>query len=92
MSSVEKRLDLLGQPEEKEEPVSEDERGQILALTEKLAEPELSAEARLVIATQIRLVLLGEAVTFAAPMPAIPMNAQSVLEHAPPDFAQSVAM
>ena len=61
MSSVEKHLDLLGQPEEKEEPVSEDERGQILALTEKLVEPELSAEARLVIAAQIRLVLLGEA-------------------------------
>jgi integrase/recombinase XerD len=62
MSSVEKRLELLGQPEEKEESVSEDERGKILALTEKLAEPELSAEARLVIAAQIRLVLLGEAI------------------------------
>lgn len=92
MSSVEKRLDLLGQPEEQQEPVSEDERGRILALTEKLVEPELSAEARLVIAAQIRLVLLRENPAFAAPISAIPVNAQSVLEHAPPDFAQSVAM
>ena len=38
----------------------EDARGQILALTTQLAAPELSAEARLVIAAQIRLVLLGE--------------------------------
>lgn len=61
MSSVEKRLDLLDQPEENEDSVTEDERGQILVLTEKLTETELSAEARLVIAAQIRLVLLGEA-------------------------------
>ena len=92
MSSVEKRMDLMGQPEEKEEPVSEDERGRILALTERLTEPDLSADARLVIAAQIRLVLLGEAVAFPTPIPAIPVNAQSVLEHAPPDFAQSVAI
>ena len=50
MSSVEKRLDLMGQPEQKQEPVSNDERRQILALTAQLTEPELSAEARLVIA------------------------------------------
>ena len=59
MGSVEKRLKLLDEPEEKEEPFSEDERGQILALSEKLAQPEVSAEARLAIAAQIRLVLLG---------------------------------
>ncbi len=64
MSSVEKRLGLLGQPEEQEEPVLDYEREQILALTEKLAEPELSVEARLVIAAQIRLVLLGEMKAF----------------------------
>lgn len=90
MSSVEKRLDLLDQPEEKEEPVTEDERGQILALTEKLTEPELSAEARLVIAAQIRLVLLGETRIFAAETPAVDPNAGVLREHAPPDLVQPV--
>jgi len=71
MSSVEKRLELLDEAEEKEEPVSEGERGQILALTEKLAEPELSAEARLVIAPQIRLVLPGEMKTFPSQRPVL---------------------
>jgi len=66
MGSVEKRLELMGQPEEKEELVKEDERGQILALTAWLAEPELSVEARLVIVAQIRLVLLGEALAMEA--------------------------
>lgn len=90
MSSVEKRLELLGQPEEKEESVSEDERGQILALTEKLAEPELSIEARLVIAAQIRLVLLDETKVFASETPVIAMNANAQLAHAPPGVFQSI--
>lgn len=60
MRSVEKRLELLGQPEEKQEAVTEGEREQVLALTAQLVEPELSLEARLVIVAQIRLVLLGE--------------------------------
>lgn len=67
MRSVEKRLDLTGQPEEDEAPVTEDDRAQILALTVQLTEPELSVEVRLVIAAQIRLVLLGEAKTLEAP-------------------------
>lgn len=62
MASVEKRLELLGQPEEKQEAVTDGEREQVLALTAQLAEPELSLEARLVIVAQIRLVLLGEQV------------------------------
>lgn len=75
-------MDLLGQPEETEGPVSEDERGQILALTVQLAEPELSAEARLVIAAQIRLVLLGEAKA----LQAWPENnyGEKQLDHPPP--------
>jgi hypothetical protein len=60
MRSVEKRMELLGQQEEKEEPVTEDERRQTLALTEKLIKPELCANARLAIAAQIRLVVLAE--------------------------------
>jgi integrase len=92
MSSVEKRLDLLGQPGEKEEHVSEDERGLILALTEKLAEPELSAEARLVIATQIRLVLLGEMRTFSSQMPVLEPNLSLPPDHPPPESVHPVAV
>jgi len=92
MSSVEKRLDLLDEPEEKEEPVSEDERGQILALTEKLAEPELSAEARLVIAAQIRLVLLGEMKAFSSQMPAPELSRSLPPAHPPPESIQLVAV
>jgi len=40
-----------------------------LALTEKLGEPELSAEARLVIVAQIRLELLGEMERFSIVTP-----------------------
>lgn len=90
MHNVEKRLELLGQPEEKEEPVSEDERGQILALTAQLSEPELSVKARLVIAAQIRLVLLGETRTFAAETPAVDPNAGALREHTPPGLVPSV--
>jgi len=92
MGSVEKRLELLGQPEEKEEPVSEDERGQILALTAQLAEPELSVEARLVIAAQIRLVLLGEMKTFPSQMPVLVTNQSLPLVHPPPESVQMVAV
>lgn len=92
MNSVEKRLDLLGQPEGQEEPVSEHERGQILALTEKLAEPELSAEARLVIAAQIRLVLLGEMKTFPSQMPALELNRSLPPAHPPPESYYPVAV
>jgi len=91
MSSVEKRLELIGQPEEREEPVSEDERGQILALTAQLAEPELTVEARLVIAAQIRLVLLGETKTFAVEAPAMEQTGGVILEHSPPSLVHPVA-
>lgn len=67
MSSIEKRLELLGQPEEKKEGVTKGEREQVLALTTQLSEPELSMEARLVIVAQIRLVLLGVQMTQNAP-------------------------
>lgn len=40
MSSVEKRLELLEQPEENQEAVTQREREQVLALTSQLAEPE----------------------------------------------------
>ncbi len=90
MGSVEKRMELTGPPEEPEEPVTEDERRQLLALTARLAEPELSVEARLVIAAQIRLVLLGETRTFAAETPAVDPNAGALREHAQPSPVPSV--
>lgn len=92
MSSVEKRLELIGQPEEKEEPVTEDERGQILALTEKLAEPELRTEARLVIAAQIRLVLLGEMKALPSQMPALQSSRSLSPDHPPPESVHLVAV
>ncbi len=90
MGSVEKRLELMGQPEEPKEPVTEDERGQILALTVQLVEPELSIEARLVIAAQIRLVLLGETQAFATEPPAVGANRIVQLEHPPPGLVHYV--
>lgn len=92
MGSVEKRLELMGQPEEKEEPVSEDAKGQILALTEKLTEPELSAEARLVIVAQIRLVLLGEMKAFPTQKtPVLEPNHSLLPDHPPPESIHPVA-
>ena len=92
MSSVEKRLELMGQPEDNEEPVSKDEKGQILALTEKLAEPELSIETRLVIAAQIRLVLLGEMKAFPIETPVLEPDRSSLLDHSPPEGIHSVVV
>jgi hypothetical protein len=71
--------------------VTNDERDQILALTEKLVEPELSAETRLGIAVQIRLVLLGETKDFEDQIPVFPLYQQALLAHAPPGFIQSVS-
>jgi len=57
MERVEQRLKLAETPEKESQPVSEDERGQILALTDRLIEPELSLEVRLELVMQIRGVL-----------------------------------
>jgi hypothetical protein len=54
------------------------------------AESELSNETRLVIAAQIRLVLLGETRTFARQEPAAALNASAQLEHAPPGLVPFV--
>lgn len=61
-----------------------DERGQILALAAQLAEPELSTEARLVIAAQIRLVLLGEITDSLSSEFVMNINRIVPLEHPPP--------
>jgi integrase len=57
MGSVEKRLELLGEVEEKPEPISAGERVQLLVLAEKLAQADLSVDLRLEIANRIRCVL-----------------------------------
>lgn len=82
MHSVEKRLELLGQPEEKQEAVTEGEREQVLALAAQLAEPELSLEARLVIVAQIRVVLSKEPVALNTP----PISERRQRAHPPPSL------
>jgi site-specific recombinase XerD len=57
MERIEHRLNLADEPQEERQLVSADERGQILALAERLTEPELSLEARLELVANIRWVL-----------------------------------
>jgi hypothetical protein len=57
MSSVEKRMELMGEPEEPPETLQQNERGRILVLAEQSAQPEVSPQIRLALATQIRMVL-----------------------------------
>jgi site-specific recombinase XerD len=59
MSRIETRLSLAPAPETRSEPVPEEEREQLLALTEQLTEPELSFELRLMIVGQMRGLLFG---------------------------------
>ena len=61
MSRIELRLELAPENEPHSQPFQEGEREHLLALTEQLAEPELSLESRLEIVFQIRG-LLGEPV------------------------------
>jgi hypothetical protein len=61
-----------------------------LALAEQLAEPELCNETRLVIAAQIRLVLLGETKTFTAQPLDNALTPKALLEHAPPGLVPFV--
>lgn len=60
MSSVERRLELVDEPEEKEEPVSKGERAELLALAEQLAQPEVGHAMRLEIAARMRTLLNGK--------------------------------
>ena len=70
--------------------VNEDARGRILALTEQLSAPELSLEARLVIAAQIRLVLLGETPAFSLETPGPVFVLGAPFERPPPIITSSV--
>jgi site-specific recombinase XerD len=82
MEQVEKRMELLGAPQETRESIGETERDQLLALTERLTTPILSVEARLEIAALMRLLLVGrEMVPVEIP---INDNGRKQLEHPPP--------
>jgi site-specific recombinase XerC len=88
MGSVEQRLELMGQQPELEISVTPDAREQILALTMQLSTPVLSADARLGIVAQIRLVLLGEVEV----IPLFSPNLSEALDHPPPKCVQAVVM
>jgi len=60
MSSVEKRLELLGESEPTDPPRAAAERGELLILAEQLAAPELEMDVRLEIAARMRQVLIGQ--------------------------------
>jgi integrase/recombinase XerD len=59
MGRIEQRLALVKEPKEVPEPVGESERSQLLALAERLAEPELRLETRLALVALLRGVLNG---------------------------------
>jgi hypothetical protein len=82
MSSVERRLELLGKPEEKQEILAKEERNQVLMLTAQLAEPELRLETRLDLVAQIRFVLLKELIV----PNVIPNNERRQQDHPPPSL------
>jgi len=80
MSSVEKRLDLLGKEEEKAQEVSENEREELLALTDQLLGPKLSLELCLEVAKKMKMVLDRS-------NPSIPANQNArVLQDRPPPY------
>jgi hypothetical protein len=60
MSQVEKRLELLGAPENAQVLVTENERTQLLEITDQLAALELCPELRLELVAHICEVLVGK--------------------------------
>jgi hypothetical protein len=83
MKNVETRLELVSDAAKP----PESEKGQLLALVEQLAQPEVSPETRLELAMQIRNVLTGNGTTYlAAPAPC---SERQLLEDSPPVYAQS---
>jgi len=57
MGRIEQRLELVEEHEPALEPIGEGERGKLLALAERLAEPVLNFETRLALVALIRGVL-----------------------------------
>jgi len=79
MSSVEKRLDLLGKEKVKPQEVSENEREELLVLTDQLLSPKLSLELCLDVAYRMRTVLKG-----LAPIQAASTGERILHNHPPP--------
>ena len=82
MAKVEKRLELLGAPEEGSAPIEASERQQLLALAVQLAQPEVSAEARLSIVSQMHILLVGKEMAWEEP--SINDYGRKQWEHPPP--------
>ncbi|MHC1730428.1 MAG: tyrosine-type recombinase/integrase [Bacteroidales bacterium] len=80
MSSVEKRLELMGKPEEEEALVSEPERETLRILVTQLSTPEMSLEMRLELAERIRTVLIGSGKSGAN----TPISERGQPDHHPP--------
>ena len=57
MSSVERRLDLLGKVDESPQVINESERDELLTLADQLLSPKISLELCLEVATRMKLVL-----------------------------------
>lgn len=70
MSRVEQRLALAPEPEPKQ-PFPEEERAQLLGLTEQLADPDLTQQERLSLVDMMRLLLSG------APGGAVPLELEA---------------
>ena len=79
MSSVEKRLDLLGKEEEAPQEVSENEREALLAFTNQMLSPKISLELCLEVAIQMKTML-----TISVPIPVNIRNSKARQDHPPP--------
>ena len=87
MKNVETHLELVGDIPKAPETISESGKGQLLALVEQLAQPEVSPETRLDLAMQIRNVLTGNRAAYlVAPAPC---SERQLLEDSPPVSAQN---
>jgi hypothetical protein len=79
MSSIEKRLVLLGKEEEKPQEVSESEREELLALTDQLLSPKISLELCIEVAAHMRTLLERD-----ERIPPSFKNQKALLDHPPP--------
>ncbi len=79
MSSVEKRLDLLGNDEENPQGISESERIELLDLTDQLFSPKISLELCLEVATRMKMVL-----DRSEPIPIAFQSERATPDHPPP--------
>jgi len=71
MHRIEQRLELVDQPVSITMPVSAPERRQLLTLAEQLFVPEMACETRLEIASQMRVLLIGQEAWIPPPVPTI---------------------